>query len=110
MSGGDNRLSGKLAEAMGDGPDPSDRHDMIERCANAAEMGVRIALLTQMDPLEAAEVVLGREGATLVEQRSPRGKLRSASVRFRGGGEVLFTHSRMRAKSFGATEIVTEEG
>ena len=115
MSGSDDRLSGKLAEAIREVYSPAGRvhgktHEMIDRCANAAEMGVRIAFLTQMDPMKAAEVVLERDGTTLVEQRSPRGKLQSTSVRFKGGGEVLFTRSRMRAKTFGASEIVTEEG
>jgi hypothetical protein len=106
----DSGLSSKLAEALG-GHDVEMRLgktlEMVERCANAAEMGVRIAYLSHVDPRRAAEQVATREGSKLIEHLSPKGKLRACSVRFESGGEVLFTHSRMRAKSFGAAEIVT---
>ena len=109
---GDKGLSSELAKALGGigGSDEDEDDAMVERCVNAAEMGVKTAYLTPKDPLPFAERASERKGAKLVEHRSPKGLLRGTSVTFPSGGAVMFTRSRMRAKTFGAVEILTKDG
>jgi hypothetical protein len=109
-------LSSKLGEAIGPSAGPSnvpsideETRDMVDRAANAAEMGVRICFLSPVDPSEAAAMVAKRKGAVVVEH-VVRGKARAATVSFPNGGVAIYTRSRMQAKVLGADEFLLDEG